>query len=222
MSNELLDATTSGDDPEAAARMSGVAVATVICNIDALGQGRVQVNIPWLPGYMPWARVATLMGGMGRGTFFIPQVGDEVLVAFNQGDVREPYVIGGLWSTIDRPPALLPTDAINKRVIRTPLGHEIEFDDLLQTLTITSTTQQSVTLGPTGVTIAAGAVPPPARSTITVDAAGNITLKSLASIKLDAPTVTINGTSIALNAAGSATLKAGGVCTVQGGQVKIN
>lgn len=221
MANELLQA-NAGDDPDEATRMPGVAVAVVICNVDALGQGRVQVNIPWLPGYMPWARVATLMGGMGRGTFFIPQVGDEVLVAFNQGDVREPYVIGGLWNTLDRPPALAPTDAINKRVIRTPLGHEIEFDDLLQTITITSTTQQSITLGPTGVTIAAGTLPPPARSTITLDPAGNITLQSLATIKLDAPLVQINGKAVAVNADATATVKAGGVCSLAGGLVKIN
>ena len=51
----------------------------------------------------------------------MPQIGDEVLVGFNQGDVREPFVLGTLWNTIDRPPALLPTDAVTQRKIRTPL-----------------------------------------------------------------------------------------------------
>ena len=67
--------------------------------------------LPWLPGLMPWARLSNMMAGMGRGSFFVPQIGDEVLVAFNHGDVREPYVIGTLWNTMDRPPALSPTDA---------------------------------------------------------------------------------------------------------------
>ena len=52
--------------------------------------------LPWLPGFMPWARLSTQMAGMGRGSFFVPQIGDEVLVAFNHGDVREPYVLGTL------------------------------------------------------------------------------------------------------------------------------
>lgn len=222
MSHELLATNTAEDDPEAAARMVSVAVAKVLNNIDALGQGRVQVSIPWLPGFEPWARVATMMGGMGRGTFFIPQINDEVLVAFNQGDIREPYVIGSLWSTIDRPPALLPTDAINKRVIRTPLGHEIEFDDLTQKLTITSTAQQSVTLGPTGIEIAAGVLPPPARATIKLDVLGNITVESKLSIKLDAPVITINGRAVTVNGDATTTVKAGGVCSISGTLVNIN
>lgn len=222
MADELLDSQATEDDPEAGSRMSSVAVAKVINNFDSLGQGRVQVSIPWLPGFEPWARVATMMGGMGRGTFFIPQVNDEVLVAFNQGDVREPYVIGSLWSTIDRPPALLPTDAVNKRVIRTPLGHEIEFDDLTQKLTLSSTLKQSVTLGPASVEIAAGTLPPPTRSKITLDALGNITIESKVSIKLDAPIVTINGKAVTISGDATATLKAGGDCTIKGGMVRIN
>jgi uncharacterized protein involved in type VI secretion and phage assembly len=220
MANELLAANAADEDADT--RMVSVALAKVLCNIDSLGLGRVQVSIPWLPGFEPWARVATMMGGMGRGTFFIPQINDEVLVAFNQGDIREPYVIGSLWSTIDRPPALLPTDAINKRVIRTPVGHEIEFDDLTQELSITSTTQQSVTLGPTGVEIAAGTLPPPTRSKITLDVLGNITLESKVSIKLDAPLITINGKSVTVNGDATATVKAGGVCSIQGARININ
>lgn len=220
MANELLSAGDAEDQGETP--MVSVALAKVICNIDTRGLGRVQVSIPWLPGFEPWARVATMMGGMGRGTFFIPQVEDEVLVAFNQGDIREPFVIGSLWSSVDRPPALLPTDAVNKRVIRTPAGHEIAFDDLTQEVSITSSAQHSVTLGPAGVTIAAGAVPPPARSRIIVDALGNITLESKVSIKLEAPLITINGKSVTLNGAATTTVKAGGVCAIQGGQVNIN
>lgn len=220
MANELLASNAAEDDRPA--QMVSVAVAKVICNFDELGQGRVQVSIPWLPGFEPWARVATLMGGMGRGTFFIPQLNDEVLVAFNQGDIREPYIIGSLWNMVDRPPALLPTDAVNKRVIRTPLGHEIEFDDLTQELSITSTTQQSVTLGPAGVEIAAGTLPPPTRSKITLDALGNITLESKLSIKLDAPLITINGKSVTVSGDATTTVKAGGVCSIQGTRININ
>ena len=72
---------------------------------------RVQLALPWLPGYQPWARLANQSAGTDRGSYFVPQAGDEVLVAFNHGDVREPYVLGSLWNTIDKPPADDPTDA---------------------------------------------------------------------------------------------------------------
>src|SRR6516225_12492049 len=101
-------------------KVVGLSVATVINNIDSTGEARVQLMLPWLPGLTPWARVATTMAGMLRGTFFVPQIGDEVLVAFNQGDIREPFVVGTLWNTIDRPPSLSPTDAVTQRKIRTP------------------------------------------------------------------------------------------------------
>ena len=222
MADELMELDPTATNPDEADRITGVAVAKVIDNIDALGTGRVQVSLPWLPGFEPWARVSTPMAGMARGIYFIPQIGDEVVVAFNLGDIREPFVIGSLWSTIDRPPALLPLDPVNKRVIRTPLGHEIKFDDLTQEISITSTTQQNITLGPAGVTISAGTLPPPARATITMDVLGNITIDAKVSLQLKAPLVSINGKKIDISADVAATVKGGANCTIQGGTVKIN
>ena len=80
------------DDEKQDDHIYGVAVATVVDNIDLLGEARVQLNLPWVPGFLPWARVATTMAGMMRGTYFIPQIGDEVLVAFNQDQL---VVYGG-------------------------------------------------------------------------------------------------------------------------------
>src|SRR5258706_10454277 len=110
MADGSLDLDPSKADVDDAGSVNGVAVAKVIDNIDIQGTARVQISLPWLPGFEPWARVASPMAGMGRGTYFIPQVGDEVLVAFNQGDIREPYILGALWSSVDKPPALLPAD----------------------------------------------------------------------------------------------------------------
>src|SRR5262249_45327873 len=77
-----------------------------------------------------WAKVASPMAGKGRGFFFRPEVGDEVLVAFEQGDARRPYVIGAVWSTADTPP---PDDGQrgknNWRFIRSRSGHLITLDD---------------------------------------------------------------------------------------------
>src|SRR5581483_7414165 len=84
-------------------KIYGVTTATVLNNFDCTGEARVQLQLPWLPGYTPWARLSSPMAGSSTGSFFVPQVGDEVMVAFNQGDVREPYVLGACWSSADKP-----------------------------------------------------------------------------------------------------------------------
>ncbi|HEY2902656.1 MAG TPA: phage baseplate assembly protein V, partial [Polyangia bacterium] len=91
-------------------RFYGVYPATVseIKN-DPDGIGRVKLTLPWAPdtgseSYETWGRVATLMGGNNRGSWFIPDKGDEVLVAFEGGDPRRPFVLGGLWNGKDKPP----------------------------------------------------------------------------------------------------------------------
>lgn len=135
-----------------------IAPGVVTDNLNILLEGRVQVHIPALPEFDPWARVAAVGGGSGRGFLWIPQVDDEVLVAFNKNDDRDAYIIGGLWSTLNRPPALLPTDFLTKRIIKTgvtnsPMSHTIEIDDLLQSIKITTSTEQEIVLDPTKITI---------------------------------------------------------------------
>src|SRR5207253_3442312 len=90
-------------------RWYGVYPALVSDIKDPDGQGRVKITLPWSPDtdgsrYETWARVATLMGGNNRGSWFIPDVNDEVLGVLEGGDPRRPYVIGGLWNGSDTPP----------------------------------------------------------------------------------------------------------------------
>src|SRR5215207_9313317 len=147
MANELLDSVAGA----APMRGTGYSVApgVVTNNLELLAEGRVQVRIPSLPAFEPWARLSAVGAGSGRGFLWVPQIDDEVLVAFNQNDERDAYVLGGLWNTLDRPPVTVPTDFLIKRVIKTGMvsgvGHEIEFDDALQSITITSTTKQKIT-----------------------------------------------------------------------------
>lgn len=202
-------------------KVYGVAIASVISNIDSLGEARVQIRLPWLPGYEPFARVATMMAGMGRGSFFIPQVGDEVLVAFNQGDVREPFILGTLWNTLDRPPALSPTDAITKRKIHTPLGQELSFDEALQSVTVSNTTKQTLTLDLTGATLAAGTVPPPTRASITLSVAGQVTIEGLVGIKLKAPLIELDGKVVKISGTASTIVDGGAQCAIKGAKVDI-
>lgn len=98
-------------------------------------QGRVKVSLPWSPDgqnarYEVWARLATLFAGHQRGSWFIPDVNDEVLVVFEGGDVRRPCVIGGLWNGSDAPPAQMDGSGRNtKKVIRSRNGIQITLDD---------------------------------------------------------------------------------------------
>jgi len=102
---------------------------------DPNGTGRVKVKLPWVPDtgsdhYEVWARVATLMGGNNRGSWFIPDVNDEVLVAFEGGDPRRPYVLGGLWNGTDSPPQSMDGAGQNNlKVLRSRNGVKITLDD---------------------------------------------------------------------------------------------
>lgn len=76
------------------------------------------------------ARVASVMAGKQRGAFFMPEVGDEVVVAFEQGNINRPVIIGALWSDIDQPPPGVDTSASNNiRTITSRAGHQVTFDD---------------------------------------------------------------------------------------------
>src|SRR5690242_9901986 len=87
-----------------------VAAGVVTNNIDLLGEGRVQVRIPTRPSFEPWARLATIGAADGCGFMWVPAVNDEVLVAFASDDLSSAFVLGGLWSTTNRPPLTLPTE----------------------------------------------------------------------------------------------------------------
>ena len=112
-------------------RINGVVIGIVTNNNDPDDMGRVRVTFPWQgdcdESY--WARVATLMAGNDRGAFFLPEVDDEVLVAFDHGDINHPYVVGALWNGVDTPPETNSDGKNNIRKIKSRSGHEIILDD---------------------------------------------------------------------------------------------
>ena len=85
-----------------AGRIDGVTIALVTDNKDPMDLGRVKIKLPWLADLYEsdWARVVSPGAGNKTGLVFLPDVDDEVLVAFEHGDIRRPYVLGGLWSTV--------------------------------------------------------------------------------------------------------------------------
>jgi len=107
--------------------LHGVCAAIVIDNQDPEGVGRVKIRIPKVSDES-WARIATLMAGANRGTWFIPEVGDEVLVAFEHGDAWRPYVLGTLWNASNRPPESIGANN-NKKVLRSRNGVKITLED---------------------------------------------------------------------------------------------
>jgi uncharacterized protein involved in type VI secretion and phage assembly len=188
-------------------RFYGVFVAQVTSVTDEDGQGRVKVALPWSPDasgarYQAWARLATMMAGNNRGSFFVPDVDDEVLVAFEAGDPRRPYVIGALWNGSDKPPASMDSSGNNDvKVLRSRNGVKITLDDTTgnESLTIETPGQQKITLqdGANTITLqdANGNEVQTGPSGITLQTSQTVTIQG-GTIELMASSVTVNaGTS---------------------------
>ncbi len=134
----LLEATGGGGRPSSVTHgFNGVVVGLVTNNMDEDKKlGRVKVKFPWLDENQEshWARVATPDAGPKRGMMWLPEVNDEVLIAFEHGDINRPYVLGGLWNGKDETP-LPVSDAVggdgkvNQRIIKSRSGHVIILDD---------------------------------------------------------------------------------------------
>jgi uncharacterized protein involved in type VI secretion and phage assembly len=181
--------------------MYGVYTALVVDLQDPDGQGRVKIRLPWSPdtgsgNYEVWARVAVMMAGAGRGTWFIPDVDDEVLVAFEGGNARRPYVVGALWNGSDSPPATM--DGNNtKKVIHSRNGIVITLDDSdgQETLTLETPGGQRMEYkdAPAGIEISdsSGNSVKLEAAGITVTAAGNVNVNG-AMVKVSASMVTVD------------------------------
>jgi uncharacterized protein involved in type VI secretion and phage assembly len=175
----------------------GVYPAVVSDIKDPEKNGRVKITLPWSPDtgserYEVWARVATLMGGKQRGSWFIPDVEDEVLVVFEGGDVRRPYVLGGLWNGKDDPPETMDGAGKNyKKVLcsrngvkvtlddhdgqeqfiaETPGGQKLTLKDGPGSIELADSNGNSIKLDPSGITLTAAALVTINASSVTINA----------------------------------------------------
>jgi uncharacterized protein involved in type VI secretion and phage assembly len=166
------------------ARWYGLYPAIVKDHVDPNGQGRVKVSLPWAAdssggSYEAWARLATMMAGSNRGTWFIPDVDDEVVIGFEFGDPARPYVLGSLWNGVDSPPesmdgsgnnykkvvvsrnavkvTLDDTDGQEQLILETPGGQKVTLKDGPGSVTIEDSNGNSVKLESSGVTVTAAA-----------------------------------------------------------------
>jgi uncharacterized protein involved in type VI secretion and phage assembly len=191
-------------------RWYGVMAALVVDIKDPDNQGRVKVTLPWSVDpngarYEAWARLATMLAGNNRGSWFIPDVDDEVLVAFEHGDVRRPYVLGGLWNGRDKGPESMDGSGNNyKKVLRSRNGVKVTLDDTdgQEQLILETPGGQKVTLkdGPGSIEVA--------------DSNGN-------SVKLEAAGITVNASAkVTVNA--SMLAISAGMVTVDAGMSKFS
>lgn len=199
---------------EGDARIFGVARGLVTDNKDPDGLGRVRVQLAWqAQGSSYWARTAAPMSGSGFGAWFLPEVGDEVLVGAEHGDPALLYVLGMLWNGKAKPPATNDDGKNNLRLIKSRSGHQLLFDDTEGThvLELKLADGKRVTLDKDGVAID--------------DSKGNtILIKSSASeIAITSKAkLTLKSAQVAIEADGTLEIKSGGTLTLKGALVQIN
>lgn len=174
-------------------------------------QGRVKVKLTTVDSLEPlyaWARVAVPMAGLTYGTYFIPTPGTEVLVAFDNGDIDSPFVIGSLWNGTAPPPMPMPETQI--RMIRTPTGNQIVFTEVPPTVAIQSgpTSPVPIPTPPAPMTPA----PPTillAPDGVTITSPVKITLAvGTSSITLTPQSILIFGAEVSMTAGAQATIAA--------------
>jgi uncharacterized protein involved in type VI secretion and phage assembly len=218
-----------------AGKIFGVVVGVVTNNQDPDKLGRVRVRFPWLDDEdeSNWARIATAMAGNNRGTFFLPEVDDEVLVAFEHGNVAKPYVIGALWNGVDAPVRDNADGKNNQRVIRSRAGHEFILNDESgkEQVEIKTKAGHQFLLDDTSGSEKIAIVDKSGSNKIEIDTAKNsVAISAQTKITLKAPTVeitadtemTVKSAKVEITSDGPAKLESSAMLTIKGTMVKIN
>lgn len=152
--------------------LTGVMIGVVTNVHDREGLGRVEISLPWYAkGYRRWARVAQFYAGPGYGSTWVPEKDGEVLVSFDHGNLRSPYVIGCLHGKVDKPPHSR-SSSTDIRTLKTPAGSELTFDEKNATITLKT---------------------PGGASIVLKEKDGEITLTAKKKISLDAEEISIHG-----------------------------
>jgi uncharacterized protein involved in type VI secretion and phage assembly len=199
---------------EAGGYVKGVAIAVVTQNKDDDGLCRVKVSYPWheKPRESYWARLATPMAGKERGFVTIPEVGDEVLVAFEREDLRFPCVLGSVWNGKDKPPFNNNDGKNDKRAFRSRKKHYLLFDDGTKgVVELAHEKGRRITFDDQGFS-----VQDESGNTVNVKSdSGDMTIEAKGQLKIKAASITIESTS-KLEMTANATL------TIRGTTVNIN
>ncbi len=202
-----------------AATIGGVVVALVTNNADPDGMGRVKLKFPWLSDNYEsdWARMTQAAAGPDSGACFMPEVNDEVLVAFEFGDVRRPVVVGGLHNGKDKPrlgDGLFDNGQVKRRGLISRRGHRVVlFDDSGKSgiALLTSNGNLRLSLNETNNEIHLYC-----QGKIVLEAQGDLTLSSQQNVTVQAQS------QLKLEGQAGASLTSSAQVQVQGGLVKIN
>jgi len=215
MSTSLLDLLHPSGE-QGSGRYYGVVVGIVTDNRDPHNMARVRVKFPWLSDDNEswWARMAVPMAGAGRGSYFLPEVDDEVLVAFEHGDVRSPYIVGALWNGKDSPPANNSDGKNNIRVIHSRSGHLVRLDD-------TDGDEKIEVIDKTGsnkITIKSSdnSMKLECRGDMSLDCQGKMTLHATAGIEIN------SDATVKINANATMDIESSAPMTIKGATVSIN
>jgi uncharacterized protein involved in type VI secretion and phage assembly len=199
---------------EAGGYVKGVATATVQNNKDPDGMGRVKVSYPWhsKPSESYWARIAVPMAGKDRGAYFLPEVGDEVIVAFERGDLAHPCIVGSVWNGVDTTPGSNSDGKNDVRMIKSRKGHLLVFDDGTKgSLKIQLNDGKKVIIDDDGIRMD----DTKGNSLTIASSDGTVTLAASGALKL-------KGATVSIESQGTLDLKATAALTVQGLTVSIN
>ena len=192
-------------------RNYGVVIGVVTNNNDPQKMGRVKIKFPWRESSdeSNWTRIATAMAGKDRGTYFLPEVGDEVLVSFEHGDMQHPYVIGALWNGQDKPPETNKNGKNDIRTIKSRSGHRIIFNDEQgkESLEIETKSGQKIILDDSAGKEKVEITDKNGNKILIESAQNAMNISSKMKISIQAPMIEI---------------KADSMLTLQGGLVKIN
>jgi len=171
----------------------------------------VKLKFPWLADdyESDWARFVAPGAGPQSGVMFLPEVNDEVLVAFEMGDIRRPYVLGGLWNGVDKPrlgDAPFDNGKVNRRGIVSRKGHRLIFHDSDSKSGIvvrSSNDKLNVSINETEMQIAVrsdGTIEIEATGDISVKSQADVTIKSSKNITIEASAqLTLKGATVAIN-----------------------
>lgn len=207
-------------------------------------QFMIQVAVPTMQAGTGtvWARLASYYGSDGVGSFFLPEVGDEVILGFLDNDPSHPLVLGSLYSSKRAPPYQIGAENNTKAIVTrsklkiefdeekkvvtvlTPAGNKAVLDDDAKTITLLDETGNKLTLAPGGITLDSPKdIALSAKGKLTIDAVGNIEITSKADLKQGALNISSQA-SMGFTAKGatSAELSASGQTTVKGAMVMIN
>jgi phage protein D/phage baseplate assembly protein gpV len=212
----LLGLASTGTLGGSAAQFAGVVIGIVTDSADPDKLGRVKLRFPWLADEFEtdWARVVMLGAGPDRGAVFVPEVNDEVLVAFEHGEFRSPFVVGGLWNGQDKPPDHDTSGGLQERSIVSRLGNKIVLIDKdgsagIRLVTASGKCEVFLDDGSNEVVIKSGG------GKVTIDAQSDVVLKSTGNFTIE------SSGNVDIKASGNANLQASGMATVKGAQVQL-